>query len=393
VIVGSSLAGLRGIETLRERGYDGEILAISQEEEKPYDRPPLSKQFLRGDWGEERLSLRRDGFDDLDVDWRLGCSATKLLPRQKEILLSDGETLGYGGLFISTGNSPLRLPGSEGLEGVHSLRNLADARALGQGLREASSLIIVGAGFIGMEVAATARQLGLEVNVVEALPAPLLRATGDRIGAVVAERFREEGVKIHCGIAWKRFLGAQPVAGIELVDGTILEADRLLVGIGARPECAWLEGSGLETRDGILCDGRGATSLPDVVAAGDVARWWNPLRGEAIRYEHWSSAVAQSGVAARRLMHGPDAVEELAQVPYMWSDLFEMRLAIVGDPVGSDDFRVCCGNLDEERFLALFGREGRLVAAAGMKRSRQLNTCGEMIAAGKSFEEAVDSLS
>ena len=197
VVVGGSLAGLRAIEALRDRGYSGEIIAICGESEMPYDRPPLSKQFLKADWEEDRLSLRRDGFEDLAVDWRLGSRAESLNVGAREIQLSDGSALAYGGLVIATGSTPRRLPNTSALEGIHTLRSLADARLLRQELQSGSRLLVIGAGFIGMEVAASAAERGLEVTVIEALPTVLLRGLGQKIGGWVKDRFVDRGVQIH----------------------------------------------------------------------------------------------------------------------------------------------------------------------------------------------------
>jgi NADPH-dependent 2,4-dienoyl-CoA reductase/sulfur reductase-like enzyme len=178
------------------------------------------------------------------------------------------------------------------------------------------------------------------------------------------------------------------VTAVQLADGTRLEADVVLVGIGVVPACGWLSGSGLDISNGVLCDATGATGAPDVVAAGDVACWHNPVYGRAIRYEHWTSAVEQSSVAAARLVDG-EAAAPLAQVPYVWSDQFEMRIAIAGEVADADAMHVCHGALDDERFLALFGRAGKLVGAVGMKRPRQLNACRESIERGESFEDVI----
>ena len=389
VVAGSSLAGLRTIEALRQRGYAGEIVALSAEPHMPYNRPPLSKQFLKGDWDEDRLTLRRDGYDDLGVDWRLGVRAESLDPAERVVGVSGGERIAYGGLVVATGCAPRQLPGAEGLAGVHLLRGLDDARRLRDALSASTRLVVIGAGFIGMEVAATAREVGAEVAVVEALAAPLLRGLGEELGELVGARHRDHGVDLRCGVGVSGFEGGDRVAGVKLADGTLLEADEVVVGIGVSPETDWLAGSGIEVDDGVLCDARGATSLPDVVAAGDVARWHSPRYEAALRYEHWTSAVEQAPVAAARLLEGPDAVPPLDQVPYVWSDQFDMRLAIAGEPAGADARHVTHGALDEDRFLVLCGRAGRLVGAVACRRPRQLNACMELIQRGAGFDEAV----
>lgn len=392
VVVGGSLAGLRTIEAVREAGHEGEIVALCGEPEMPYDRPPLSKQFLKSGWEESRLSLRRSGYDDLGVDWRLGSAAEALDPGARTVRLEDGTSLAYGGLVLATGSAPRALPGAPALQGMHMLRSLSDARVLREVLQPGACLLVIGAGFIGMEVAASARELGLDVTVVEALPTALVRGIGEELGRWAMSRFGDHGVEVRCGAMVEGFLGEDRIRGVELAGGERLDADVVLVGVGVEPACHWLEGSGLDIRNGILCDGTGATELPDVVAAGDVSRWFNPLYGEAIRYEHWTSAVEQSAIAGRRLVEGEGLVEPLVQVPYVWSDLFEMRLAMAGDVAGSDRVHICQGSLEDERFLALFARRGRLCAAVGLKRPRALNECRGLIASGTSFESALASL-
>lgn len=389
VVAGGSLAGLRTIEALRDAGHQGEIVALSAEAEMPYDRPPLSKKFLKGEWDEDRLSLRRSGFEDLDVDWRLGCTARALDAAAREIELDGGDHLAYGGLVLATGSHPRALPGMPSLDGVHMLRTLADARALRAELVPGSRLVVIGAGFIGMEVAASAQATGLDVTVLEALPGVLLRGLGAELGAWVSEHFISRGVQVRCGVGVKRLLGDSRIRGVELADGSRLDADVVVVGIGVSPACDWLEGSGLELRDGVVCDASGGTSLPDIVAVGDVSRWYNPVYGEALRYEHWTSAVEQSGVAAKRLLHGEAGVSPLSQVPYVWTDLFDLRLAMVGELGGSDQMCVGQGSLDEERFLALFGKGGQLCGAVASRRPRPLNACRALIEAGTSLDEAV----
>jgi len=385
VVVGASLAGLRAIEALRREGHDGAIVAIGAEPHLPYDRPPLSKQFLLGDWDETRLGLRRDGYEDLGVEWRLGCAARALDLAGRCVVLETGERIGYDKLLLATGTVARALPFGQDLEGIHLLRTLDESRELRAELAAARRALIVGAGFIGMEVAATCRRRGLDVTVVEPLEQPLVRGLGPALGAWVGERHRDQGVDVRCGVGVQGFVGGPRVERVELGDGTSVEADVVVVGVGARPATDWLADSGLALADGVVCDGAGATAAPDVFAAGDVARW------NTVRLEHWTSAVEQGTHVAARMLRGP-GVGPLEHLPYVWTDQFDLRLQIAGRVEAGDEQRVCHGSLDAEgdhRFVALFGRGGRLVAAVGNKCPRQLIAARKRIAAGASFEEAV----
>ncbi len=395
VVVGGSLAGLRAVEALRREGHDGRIVVVSAEAQMPYDRPPLSKQFLKGDWDEERIALRKDGVDDLDVDWRLGVAARTLDSAARQVELENGEHIAYDRLLIATGTVARRLPFGDGLDGIHLLRTLDDARNLRSDLAQASHVVIVGAGFIGMEVAASCRERGLAVTVVEPLEQPLIRGLGPQLGAWVGERHRERGVTLRCGVGVEGFAGGARVEGVKLADGSTLDADCVVVGVGARPATDWLEGSGIGLDNGVVCDGAGATSLPHVFAAGDVARW------DGVRLEHWTSAVEQGTHVALRLLKGAD-VGPLDHLPYVWTDQFDLRLQIAGEVQPGDVTHVCHGSLDfdtdpgsgpgsdpDRRFIVLFGRNGRLVAAVGNKRPRQLIAVRKLLAVGARFEEAV----
>ena len=275
----------------------------------PYDRPPLSKQVLAGHWDVDRLALTvgvDGGIDALDLDWRLGTLATGLDLDARQVVLADGERLGFDGLVIATGATPRRLPGSEGLAGVHTLRTLDDCLAVRAELDAgARRLVVVGAGFIGAEVAATCRTRGLDVTMVEALPVPLGQALGEEMGAVLADLHRDHGVDVRLGTAVAGLDGGDDgrVERVRLADGSAIEADLVVVGIGVVPNTGWLEGSGLTLDDGVVCD---ATTLaaPGVVAAGDVARWPSRRFGELMRVEHWDNAIAMGAHAARRLLAG-----------------------------------------------------------------------------------------
>jgi 3-phenylpropionate/trans-cinnamate dioxygenase ferredoxin reductase subunit len=387
-VVGASLAGLRTAEALRREGYRGRLTVIGAENELPYDRPPLSKQFLVDDWDDEKLALSRNGVEELDADWRIGQAAVSLDASSLVLTLASGACVEEAGaIVLATGGRARHLPFGQELEGVFELRELAEARALREALRTSSRVVVVGAGFIGMEVAASCRRKGLEVTVVDPLQAPLIRGLGERLGERVAARHREEGIVFHLGVGVEAFEGESRVEGVRLSSGLTLPADIVVVGVGAAPATEWLAGAGLEIDNGVCCDSNGFTGREGVYALGDCARWQNRHYPERPRFEHWTSAVEQSDVVARRILRGE--VEDFAPIPYVWTDQFGLRIAVVGEIREGDEMQLCHGKLDEDRFLALFGREGRLVAAAGFNRPRQLNACRKKIAEGVSFEVAI----
>lgn len=389
VVVGASLAGLRTIEALRREGFAGRIVAVGEEDVLPYDRPPLSKQFLAGDWDGEKISLMRSGTEALDVDWRLGVRATSLDGAARTLALDSGEVLGYDGLVIATGARARRLPFGDGLAGVHVLRTLADAKRLRGDLVPGAHVVVVGAGFIGMEVAATCRQRGHDVTVVEPLPTPLVRGLGPVLGEYVADTHRAHGVDIRCGVGVAGFRGDGRVTGVELADGTNIDCDVVVVGIGVVPNTEWLEGNGLDLANGVLCDAQGATPLEGVVAVGDVSRWTHPRWPEARRMEHWTNAVEQANFAARRLVRGAAKTDAFAPVPYVWTDQFELRLAIAGEVHEGAEMEVTHGSLEEGRCLVLFGHDGQLTGAVGFKRPRPLLAMRRRMAEGITWEEAL----
>ena len=386
-VVGASLAGIRTVEALRRQGFNGRITVIGAEDEPPYDRPPLSKQFLVDDWEDQKLALCRNGLDELKADWRLGMRAESLDPKTSTLHLADGSAIEADAIVIATGMEARRLPFGRDLEGVFELRTLSDARGLRAGLARAEHAVIVGAGFIGMEVAASCRKKGLEVAVVEPLEAPLVRGLGPVLGERVAKRHREEGVVFHLGTGVEGFEGLGRVSGVRLTTGEIVPADLVVVGVGAAPATDWLEGSGLEIDNGVLCDATGATGRKDVFAVGDCARWSNSHYEERPRFEHWTSAVEQSEIVAQSIVKGE--APDFAPIPYVWSDQFDLRIAIAGELTPGDDMHICLGALEEDRFLALFGRDGKLVAAVGFRRPRQLNASRRMIAEGVTFADAI----
>jgi 3-phenylpropionate/trans-cinnamate dioxygenase ferredoxin reductase subunit len=390
VVVGGSLGGLRTAEALRRLGYDGRLVLVGEEPHRPYDRPPLSKEFLRGERDAESIALAKpDRFDALGLDLRLGRRAVALDPRAREIALDDGERIRFDACALATGCRPRHLPGTAELPGVHVLRTLEDAVAIRADLDRGPRVAIVGAGFIGAEVAASCRQRGLEVVMIDPLPTPLAASVGTAIGEVVAGVHRDHGVELRMGTGVAAFEGAGRLERLRLSDGSAIAVDVAVVGIGVVPNTEWLESSGLALDDGVVCDETTATSAPGIVALGDVARFHNPLFGVSMRIEHWTHAVEQAGAAAETLLAAPGAAKPYAPAPFVWSDQYELKIQSAGWVLPGDETRVVHGSLAERRCVVLHGREGRLVGAVGLSRVRQLMGYRRMIREGASFDAAI----
>jgi 3-phenylpropionate/trans-cinnamate dioxygenase ferredoxin reductase component len=393
-VVGASLAGLRACETLRADGYDGRIVLVGAEAHEPYDRPPLSKQLLAGTWGLDRVRLRDpEKIAALALDLRLGHVATALDVAGHTLELDDGDRVVYDGCVVATGAQPRVLPDTVHLGGVHTLRTLEDCFALRAAVAsEDTRLVVVGAGFIGSEVAATCHQLGLRVTVVEALPVPLARVLGDQIGAVCAALHTDHGVDVRAGVGVSRLVtderaGAGRVTGVALVDGSVIPADVVVVGIGVTPTTQWLVGSGLEIDNGVGADAT-LHAADDVVVAGDLARWFDERIGVDIRIEHWTNAAEQGVAAAHSLVAGRDRAAPYSAVPYFWSDQYDTKIQVIGHPHPDDEVIVVDGSLAERRFVALYARRGRLTAALGFSRPRQLMGFRPLVEAQAPLDEA-----
>ncbi len=410
VVVGASLAGLRAVETLRSEGFGGRIALVGSELHLPYDRPPLSKQLLAGEWPPERCVLAdRVRLDNLRVDQLLGVRAVSLNSSTRTVGLEDGTEIAADGVVIATGSYPRELPGTNALETVQALRTLDDSIRLSERVKQVGDgcrLVVVGAGFIGSEVASTCAAIGCRVTVVEALEVPLSSALGPEVGSVVASLHELFGVDLRTGVGVKEIVestdstdgsGGRSRARVLLSDETSLTADVVVVGIGVLPSTDWLEGSGLELDNGVLCDAS-LFAADRIVAAGDVARWrWQrPLAPVAdatpVRIEHWQVAAEARVAAARSLIAGRTSAASFDPVPYFWSDQYGVRIQMLGRPSPDDDLAVVAGSLKERKFVALYGKSGRLNAAVSIGKPRELMAFRPLLAGGTSFHDAMHLL-
>ncbi|EKX64149.1 NAD(P)/FAD-dependent oxidoreductase [Streptomyces ipomoeae] len=368
-VVGASLAGLSAARSLRKQGYDGRLVVVGDELHRPYDRPPLSKEFLAGTLGEADLALETDD-EDLRAEWLLGVRATGLDRADRAVRLSDGRELRADGIVIATGAAARTLPGSEGLAGVHTLRTLDDARALRDELAQGGRLVVIGGGFIGAEVASTAYALGVDVTVVEAAPTPLAGPLGAEMGAVVSALHADHGVRLLCGVGVKGLSGERRVDAVLLEDGRSLPADIVVVGVGARPCVEWLAGSGVTLDNGVKCGADGRTSLAGVVAVGDCANWYDPRTGSHRRVEHWTGARERPDAAVATLLAGGAVEPGVPKPPYFWSDQYGVKIQFAGHATGADSVTVEEGTPDDRDVLAVYRCAGRPVAVLGMNQPR-----------------------
>ena len=415
---------MRAAETLRSDGFSGTIHFIGEETRLPYDRPPLSKEVL-GDKMEVANAglISQEAFDALHLELHLGKRAVGLDAERKAVLLASEEIMADG-IVIATGSRPRKMPGTEGIGGVYTLRTLEDCLALKAEFATEPKVAVIGAGFIGAEVAATARGLGLDVTVIEMLATPLARVLGDTLGQVMADLHRDNGVDLRLGVGVNEVVAGDGgrVASVELSDGTSIAADVVVVGIGVIPNTEWLEGSGLEIDNGVVCD-ETLLAAPGITAAGDVARWPNRRFGETMRVEHWDNAIEQGIAAARRLLAGGwgqasngeggggesgsgeagggaaggeesgsskagEAVP-FTPVPWFWSDQYDRKIQLAGRSSPDGKVEIVTGSLEERRFAAIYEREGKLVGVLGMNRPRHVMQYRQLIVDGASWQEAL----
>lgn len=388
-IVGASLAANRLLRTLRRKGYDGEVVLVGAEPHLPYDRPPLSKQYLAGDVEAHGIMLGpKDLYDDVDL--RLGVAAARLLPSERRVELADGTSVVADDVVVATGATPRRLPGQPELAGLFVLRTLDDAAGLREAMRHARRVAVVGAGFIGSEVASTARARGLEVTVLEGDTAPVVRGVGPVVGAALARLHRDAGVDLRLGTGVAAVVGRNGhVVGVHLADGHLVEADVVVVGIGVVPATRWLQGSGLTLDDGVVTDDRGRArgGGGHVWAVGDVARWPSSRYGRRLRVEHWTGAMDHATTLTANLLGGDQVHDPL---PYVWSDQFGHKIQALGHVTADDRVVTLAGDLGAEDWVVGYLRDDRLVGVVGIDQPRTVLGHRALVEQGATLDEIHD---
>ncbi|WJY36879.1 FAD-dependent oxidoreductase [Streptomyces sp. P9-2B-2] len=363
LIAGAGLAGAKAAETLRKEGFDGPLVLVGDEPERPYERPPLSKGYLLGTAERESAFVHPpEWYAEHDVDLRLGQAVTALDPAGHEVTLADGSRLGYAKLLLATGSTPrpLPVPGAD-LDGVHSLRRLPDSDRLKELFRSASRIVVIGAGWIGLETTAAARAAGVEVTVLESAALPLLRVLGPEAARVFAKLHTDHGVELRCGVQVAEITGTDgAVDGVRLADGSRIGADAVIVGVGITPNTSQAAAAGLKVDNGVVVDERLCSSHPDVFAAGDVANAYHPVLGRHLRVEHWANALHQPQTAARAML-GQDVRYD--RLPYFFTDQYDLGMEYTGyaDPEGYDQV-VFRGDVDAREFIAFWCSKGRVLA-------------------------------
>lgn len=376
MIVGGGLAAARTAEQLRRAEYTAAITIVSDENHLPYDRPPLSKEVLRAETDDVTLKPA-EFYADNNITVLLGNGARSVDTVAKSLTLADGATLDYDELVIATGLVPKRIPSFPDLPGIHVLRSLDESRALRSEARDATRAVVVGAGFIGCEVAASLRALDVNVTLVEPQPAPLASVLGEQIGGLITRLHQAEGIDVRCGVGVAEVSGDDRVRTVTLTDGSELDADLVIVGIGSKPATDWLEDSGITIDNGVVCDEVGRTTAPHVWAIGDVASWLDVVAGQ-VRVEHWSN-VADQARAMVPAMLGHEASAAVT-VPYFWSDQYDVKIQCLGEPEATDTVHIV--EDDGRKFLAYYERDGVVVGVVGGGMPGKVMKTRAKIAAG-----------
>jgi NADPH-dependent 2,4-dienoyl-CoA reductase/sulfur reductase-like enzyme len=387
VIVGASLAGLRAAQAARKAGFDDELVMVGEERHLPYTRPPLSKELLAGDHDVERVHFP---CDTLEAEWRLGVPAASLDRGRRRVVLADGDEVSYDRLIVATGSRPRRWPGAGGeLDGVHVLRNLEDALALRAAFAGRPRVAIVGAGFIGCEVAQTARKAGLEVTLIDVAATPML-PLGPELGEWCAELHRDNGVDLRLATGVAALLGrSDHVEGVELADGERVRADVVVIGLGAVPNTEWLASSGLRADPGLTCDATlTAVDDPDILGAGDIVAWPHPLAdGDVVRIEHWTVAAEQGQLAGRNALAPVDERRPYDTPPYFWSDQYDKKIQSIGFPGRADRLEQLESTPDRSRVVYAGERDGRVVGVIAINAARRLGAYRMALEDPPAFEE------
>lgn len=377
VVVGANLAGGRGAEALRQAGFDGRVVLIGEEPHRPYERPPLSKEFLRGETEEDKLYLQpAEFYAEQKIELRLGTRAVRLDPAGREVELQGGERVPFDKLLVATGAGVRRLavPGAD-LEGILYLRSIRDVERIREAAARARKVVVVGAGFIGAEVAASLRQKGLEVTMLEASPVPLLRALGEEMGRVYADFHRERGVDLRTGDGVGAFLGKGRVEEVVTAGGGRIPCDFAVVGVGVVPATEWLAGSGVVLDNGVAVNEYCETSVSGIYAAGDVANFFHPGFGERLRVEHFDNAQYQAQAAARNMLGRKAAYSPSL---FFWSDQYDLKLQYVGHAAHWDRI-VLRGSPQARSFIAFYLSQGKVHAALGVNRFKEVTVTRKLI--------------
>jgi len=386
VIVGASLAGAKAAETLRRDGFDGEVVLIGEEGERPYERPPLSKEYLRGEAGPDKLFVHKEGYyDAAGVELRLGQTVSSIDVEGHAVDLASGERLAYTSLLLTTGARPrrLRVPGAD-LAGIYYLRTMSSSAMLRDAIKGAGRVAVIGAGWIGCEVAASARQMGAPVVMVELAEFPLLRVVGPEVGSFYRDVHADHGVEMHFGIGTESLLGKGAVEAVRLADGRTLPADVVVVGVGVEPVVDLAEKAGIGVENGVLTDEYLETSSPGIFAAGDVANAFHPVFGQRVRVEHWANARNQGPVAARNMLGKRRAY---GRVPYFYSDQYDVSMEYSGYAPAWDEV-VFRGDVASREFMAFWLRDGRVAAGMNVNIGDASGKISDLVSSGRVVDKA-----
>ncbi|WP_028222326.1 NAD(P)/FAD-dependent oxidoreductase [Paraburkholderia oxyphila] len=390
IVVGANVAGFKATETLRQKGFDGEILLVGAEPHLPYDRPPLSKQILSGELAPAAPAYRDlPWFVDNRIELLLGMQATDLDADARRLTIGNDD-IRFDGLVIATGARAREFPMGRPLAGVHTLRTLDDALKLKDELKPGASVVVIGAGFIGAEVASSALSMGAKVTILEAASAPLTRVLGVRLGRTFGEIHAQNGVKLICSAQVNGLRGTERVKSVMLGDGTEIPADVVVVGIGAVPNIEWLANSGLEVSNGLVCDATLNTRHASIYGAGDVARWPNAWSGTTMRSEQWTIAADQGRHAAINLLAGRNGATPFTTIPYFWSDQYGMRIQSMGRT--DSEVVMLTGSPDARPFIGVYRDKHRLVGVVTVNAPKAFAILRNKMSENASFEDAVRSV-